>query len=105
MVILAFCDICYSLFLQIARKILATFAIFAKFADFSRPFFAFSACKSKILLNLSILLFLRYLLLSLFTIARKILLSFAKLADFLRPFFAFSACKSKIMLNLSILLF
>ena len=44
-----------------ARIFLATFAILAKFAAFSRPFFAFSLHKSRILLNLLFLLFLRYL--------------------------------------------
>ena len=43
------------------RKILVTFAIFGKFADFSRPFLAVSLYKSTILLNLLFLLFLRYL--------------------------------------------
>ena len=43
------------------RKILGTFAIFGKFADFSRPFLAVSLYKSRILLNSLFLLFLRYL--------------------------------------------
>ena len=40
---------------------------FAKFADFTRPFLAFSLCKSRIFKNLVFLLFLPYLLLNLFT--------------------------------------
>ena len=48
---------------HIARKILVTFK---KFADFSKAFLTFSLSKSRILLNLEILLFLRYLLLSVF---------------------------------------
>ena len=40
---------------------------FAKFADFTKPFLAFSLCKRRIFKNLVFLLFLPYLLLNLFT--------------------------------------
>ena len=50
-------------FSMIAMKILVTFAIFATFADFSRPFFALFS-KSRIWLCLLFLLFLPYVLLS-----------------------------------------
>ena len=40
------------------KKILVTFAIFGKFADFSRAFFAFRLCKSELLRILLVLLFL-----------------------------------------------
>ena len=50
---------------HIGRKILVTFGIFAKFADISKPFLAFSKCS--ISLNLLFLLFLLHLLLNLFT--------------------------------------
>ena len=43
------------------RKILVTFAIFAKSAALLRPFFAFCLYKCRILFNLLFLLFLRYL--------------------------------------------
>ena len=43
------------------RKILVTFAIFAKSAALSRPFSAFCLYKRRILFNLLFLLFLRYL--------------------------------------------
>ena len=49
--------------LHIARKILVTFAIFARFECFWRPFLAIFLSKSRILLNLLLLLFLRYFLL------------------------------------------
>ena len=52
---------------HIARKSLVTFAIFAKFADFSKPFLTFSLSKCRIFLNLLFLHFLPYLLLNLFT--------------------------------------
>ena len=58
----------------------------------SRPFFF-----------LSFLLFLRYLLLSLFR--ERGFAIFAKLADFSRPFFAFSLYGSWLLLNLLFLLF
>ena len=44
-----------------ARKILVTFAIFAKFAGFTKPFLTFCLSKCRILLNLLFLLFLPYL--------------------------------------------
>ena len=52
---------------HIGRKILVTFAIFAKFADISKPFLTFPLSKCSILLNLLFLLFLLHLLLNLFT--------------------------------------
>ena len=52
-----FCDICHGCF-QHATKILVTFAIFA---DISGPFLVSSLSKSRILLNLLFLRFLRYL--------------------------------------------
>ena len=52
---------------HIGRKILVTFAIFAKFAGISKPFLTFPLSKCKILWNLLFLLFLPYLLVSLFT--------------------------------------
>ena len=55
-----FCDICHGCF-KLARKILVTFAIFAMFADISGPFLISSFPKSRILLNLLFLRFLRYL--------------------------------------------
>ena len=45
--------------LHIARKILVTFAIFARFECFWRPFLTIFLSKSRILLNLLLLLFLR----------------------------------------------
>ena len=59
-----------NLFKKHEIKILLTFAIFAKFADISKPFLTFSFFslpKCRILWNLLFLLFLPYLLLSLFT--------------------------------------
>ena len=53
-------------FFMIAMKILVTFTIFAIFADFSTPFLALFLSKSRIWLRLLFLLFLPYLLLSLF---------------------------------------
>ena len=50
-----------------AGKNFVTFAIFSKFADFSKPFLTFSLSKCSILLNLLFLLLLLHLLLSLFT--------------------------------------
>ena len=52
---------------HLGRKIPVTFAIFAKFADFTKPFLAFCLRKSRILKNLLFLLFLPYWLLNLFT--------------------------------------
>ena len=71
-----FCEICYSFHFchifvaqsfDIAGKILVTFAIFAKFADISKPFLTFSLSKYRILWNLSFLLLVPYLLLNPFT--------------------------------------
>ena len=59
---------------HLARKIPVTFAIFEKFADFTKPFLDFSLCKSRILKNLLFLLFLPYLLLNLFTYREKFFL-------------------------------
>ena len=46
---------------------IAKIAIFAKFADFSKPLLTFSLSNRSILLNLLFLLFLLHLLLNLFT--------------------------------------
>ena len=46
-------------------KIFVTLAIFVVFADFAKAFLAFSHTKTRILLNLLVLLFLAYSLLSL----------------------------------------
>ena len=59
---------------HLARKIPVTFAIFATFADFTKPFLAFSLCKSRIFKSLLFLLFLPYLLLNLFTYQEKFFL-------------------------------
>ena len=48
-----------------------SFAIFAKFAAFTKPFLSFSLCKSRILKNLLFLLFSPYLLLNLLTYSKK----------------------------------
>ena len=66
-VILAIFAIFVAQSFHIAGKILVTFAIFAKFADISKPFLTFSLSKSRILKNFLFLLFLPYLLLNLFT--------------------------------------
>ena len=58
----------------LARKILVAFAIFATFGDFSRPFLAFFLSKSKIWWTVLFLLFLRYLLLGVFSLQEKSLL-------------------------------
>ena len=58
---------------NIGRKILVTFAIFAKFVDFSKPSLTFSLSKCRILGNLLFLLFLPYLLLNLLTQQEKAL--------------------------------
>ena len=64
--------------LHTARKILVTFAIFARFEGFWRPLFAMFLSKSRILLNLLFLLFLRYFLLfQCFYVAGNILVIFA----------------------------
>ena len=66
-VILAIFAIFVAQSFHIAGKILVTFAIFAKFADISKPLLTFSLSKGSILLNLLFLLFLLHLLLNLFT--------------------------------------
>ena len=93
---------------HIGRKILVSFAIFAKFADISKPFLTFSLSKCRILWNLLFLLFLPYLLLKTFHIAGKILVFFAifsKFPDIPKPFLTFSVFKCSISLNLLFLLF
>ena len=93
---------------HIARKILVTFAILAKFADFTKPFLASSYCKCRILLNLLFLLFFAIFVAASFHIARKILVTFAifaKFAAFTKLFLSFSLCKSRILKNLLFLLF
>ena len=71
-------EICYSCYFcpnpNLRKKILVTFAIFAKFADISKPFLTFSLSKCRILWNLLFLLFLPYLLLNIFTYEKKFLL-------------------------------
>ena len=62
-VILAIFAIFVAQSFHIVRKILVTFAIFAKFADISKPFLTFSLSKCSISLNLLFLLFLLHLLL------------------------------------------
>ena len=52
-------------FFIVAMKIFVTLAIFLVFADFVKAFLAFSHTKTRILLNLLVLLFLPYSLLSL----------------------------------------
>ena len=64
-------------------------AIFAKFADFTKPFLAFSLCKSRILKKLLFLLFLPYLLLSLFTQQEKFFLLLRFLRHLLYFFYTF----------------
>ena len=59
---------------HLARKLPVTFAIFATFADFTKPFLAFSLCKSRIFKSLLFLLFLPYLLLNLFAYQEKFFL-------------------------------
>ena len=72
-----FCDISSTQSLHIARKILVTFAIFARFEGFQRLFLAIFLSKSRILLNLLFLLFLRnFLLFQCFQVARHILVTF-----------------------------
>ena len=62
---------------HIARKMLVTFAIFARFECFWTPFLAIFLSKSRILLNLLFLLFLRYFLLfQCFQVAGNILVTF-----------------------------
>ena len=66
-VVLAFFAIFVVQSFHIRKKILVTFAIFAKFADISKPFLTFSLSKCSISLNMLFLLFLLHLLLNLFT--------------------------------------
>ena len=81
-VILAIFKIFVAQSFHIGRKILVTFAIFAKFADISKPFLTFSLSKYRILWNLLFLLFLPYLLLNLFKKHEiKILVTFAILRN------------------------
>ena len=90
----------------LARKSLVAFAIFATFADFSRPFLAFFLSKSRIWWKLLFLLFLRYLIIRCFQLARKILVTFAifwTFADFPGPFLAFSLSKSWILFTFVII--
>ena len=99
------------------NPLLVTFAIFAIFADILGPFLASFLSKSRILLNLLFLRFLRYLswvfLASkknpcyichgCFQLARKILVTFAIFAifaDISGPFLASFLCKSGILLHL-----
>ena len=122
-----FWDICHGCF-KLARNILVTFATFAIFADILGPFLISSFAKSRILLHLLLLRFLRYLrtfwgpswllcFLSLefcyicyfcdichgcFKLARKILVTFAIfaiIADISGPFLVSSFSKSRILLN------
>ena len=92
-------------FFLFAMKILVTFAIFAAF---SRPFLAFSLSKSRILLNLLFMLFLRYLLPCPFRLPGYLLLLLRFLRN-LRPsrgsFLPFFLYKSRILLNLLFLLY
>ena len=71
---------------NVARKIPVTFAIFAKFAAFTKPFLAFSPCQSRILKNLSFLLFR---LLNLFTKQKKFFLLLRFLRHLLYFFYTF----------------
>ena len=66
-VVLAIFTIFVAQSFHIPGKILVTFAIFSKFADFSIHFLTFSLSKYSILLNLLFLLYLLHLLLNLFT--------------------------------------
>ena len=66
-VILAIFAIFVAQSFHIAGKILVTFAIFSKFAYFSKPFLTFSLSKCSILLNLLFSFFLLHLLLNLFS--------------------------------------
>ena len=63
-VILAIFAIFVAQSFHIAGKNFVTFAIFSKFADFSKPFLTFSLSKCSILLNMLFLLFLPHLLLN-----------------------------------------
>ena len=55
------------IFFSHSKEKLVSFAIFTKFADFTKAFLTFSLSKCRILFNLLFLLFLPYLLLNLFT--------------------------------------
>ena len=84
----------------VENKILVTFAIFEKFEAFSRPFLVFFFSNARILLNLSFLLFLRYLLLA-FSGSKKNPCYFCafNFAGFGGPFLAFSLSKSRFYFN------
>ena len=69
-------------------QILVTFAIFATFADFSRPVFALFLSKSRIWLNF-IVKFGIFVTHSFHT-GRKIFVTFAKFANFSKPFLTFA---------------
>ena len=60
-----FAKFAHHFFFIVAMKIFVTLAIFLVFADFVKAFLAFSHTKTRILLNLLVLLFLPYSLLSL----------------------------------------
>ena len=76
-VVLAIFAIFVAQSLHIGRKILVTFAIFAKFADISKPFsLTFSLSKCRILWNLLFLLFFAIFVAQSFHIAGKILVNF-----------------------------
>ena len=82
---------------HVARKIPVTFA---KFADFMKPFLAFSPCQSRILKNLSFLLFR---LLNLFTKQKKFFLLLRFLRHLLYFFYTFLITVNKFLLTRSIL--
>ena len=83
----------------VEKKFLVTFAIFAKFEAFSRPFSACSCSKSRILLNLLFYFIFRVFVTRCFQVARKILVNFAIFAGFSGPFLAYSLSNSRIFLN------
>ena len=96
-----FCDISSTQSLHIARKILVSFAIFARFESFWSPFLTIFLWKSRIFLNLSFLLFLRYFLrFQCFQVAGKILVTFARILFywFFHGIFA-SDCLTKFSVN------
>ena len=70
----------------VAMKIVVTFAIFAKFATLYGGFFTFLLYKSKLLVSLLFLLFIRYLLGCNFFVvfAMKFFVTFAFFADIFR---------------------
>ena len=94
---------------HIAWKILVTFAIFAKFADISKPFLTFSLSKCRILWNLLFLLFLPYLICcSVFSHRRKnscYLCVFCEICRHLEALLDLSLSKCSISLKLLFLLF